>query len=256
MMLVIISLIVTLIINFLLFFVAFKRQSDKLTDFAYSLSFIIVTLYVLLVTSQHSLPLVIMSLMVIAWALRLGIFLVYRIRKSGKDARFDGIRSHFGQFLKFWLGQGVVAWFLLLPLLFVALNDKAAISPLFWVGCIIWLIGVSVESVADIQKYRFNQNPKNKGTWIDSGVWKYSRHPNYFGEICVWVGMYVAAFASLTVLERVIGVASPVAIAISLLFISGIPILEKSADKRWGGQKAYQAYKRRTSILIPLWRKK
>ena len=249
------SLATTLCINFVLFLIAYRRQSDKLTDFAYSLSFITVTILVLVQAKHYSFVLYAMAIMVLLWALRLGSFLVFRIRKSGKDARFDDLRGNFFKFLKFWLAQGLVAWLLLLPLIFTASNDvKTGAS--FIVGVIIYIGGLLVETVADQQKYRFKQRPENKNLWIDEGIWHYSRHPNYFGEICVWVGLYIAAFAGMSGIERSIGLVSPLAIAVSLLFISGIPILEKSADNRWGKDKNYQNYKKRTSLLIPLWPKK
>lgn len=249
------TLLTTLGINFLLFLVAYRRQSDKLTDFAYALSFITVTIVVLVTAPHRSLEVYAIAAMVLFWALRLGGFLVYRIRKSGKDARFDELRSHFFSFLKFWLAQGVVAWLLLLPLIFVASNSQSV--PRLWlVGTLIWAAGLGIEALADQQKYRFKQRPENNGKWIDEGIWRYSRHPNYFGEMCVWVGVYVAAFGGMTDIERLIGLVSPLAITISLLFISGIPILERSADKRWGNDKNYQSYKHRTSLLVPLWHKK
>lgn len=254
-MLLIVSLVVTLLINFFLFLIAFRRQSDKLTDFAYSLSFISVTVVALSIAPHHSPLLYILSAMVLLWALRLGSFLVYRIRKSGKDNRFDKMRTNFAAFLKFWLGQGVVAWLLLLPLLMVASNT-AAVSYVSIIGLAVWAVGLIIETVADQQKYAFKQSPNNKSAWIDTGLWSYSRHPNYFGEICVWIGLYVASLAGLHGIEKLIGIISPLAITVSLLFVSGIPILEKSADKRWGNDKNYQAYKRRTSILLPLWHKK
>jgi len=94
-------------------------------------------------------------------------------------------------------------------------------------------------------------NPANKDKWIDTGIWHYSRHPNYFGEILIWVGIYLYTLASLPLLPAIIGLVSPGFIIILLLFISGIPILEKSADKRWGSNPKYRAYKKQTSILIP-----
>jgi len=119
------------------------------------------------------------------------------------------------------------------------------------IGVAVWAIGLVCETIADLQKMAFSNDPANKDKWIDTGIWHYSRHPNYFGEILVWVGVYLYTLASLPLLPAVIGLVSPAFIIILLLFISGIPILEKSADKRWGSESKYQAYKKRTSILIP-----
>ncbi|HSX05451.1 MAG TPA: DUF1295 domain-containing protein [Candidatus Saccharimonadales bacterium] len=253
-MLLVLCLGIALAINLLLFFVAYHRKSDKLTDFAYALSFISITITAFSLSSIHSMVFTIASGMVLLWALRLGTFLVYRILGTGVDRRFDGMRKDFVKFMRFWLGQGMVAWFLLLPLLSAA-NRTSHPGPLSYIGIAIWLIGFTVEATADGQKYRFKQNPHNKDRWIAEGIWRYSRHPNYFGEITIWIGIYVTVFGSLSALERVVGLASPLAITISLLFISGVPILEKSADAKWGKDKGYQAYKRRTSLVVPWWRK-
>lgn len=252
-MLLISMLLIALAINFFLFLIAYKNQSDKLTDFAYSLSFITIVAAAYSFSSHRTVITTIASLLVLVWALRLGGFLVYRIRKSGTDTRFDSIRGNFFKFLQFWLAQGVVAWFLLLPLLFASQKDAGQITWLFWLGLGVWLLGFIVEVVADVQKTRFKQRASSKGKWIDEGLWHYSRHPNYFGEITVWVGMYLLLFASLSPLEYWIGILSPLSIAITLLFVSGVPPLEKYADEKWGKNKAYQAYKRGTSLIIPLW---
>jgi len=249
------SLLITLIINFVLFLVAYRRQSDKLTDFAYVLSFMVVALVTWLLSNHRSLASTTAVVLVLVWALRLGTFLVMRIRKTGRDKRFDAIRGRFFGFLKFWLGQGFVAWLLLLPVIFM-LSHSSRVTALFSIGFIIWLLGLSIEAMADLQKFRFKQDPKNKGIWIDEGVWRYSRHPNYFGEIAVWIGMYLVAFNTIPTPERIIGLVSPLAIFVTLRYISGIPILEKSADERWGNNPKYKKYKAATPLLIPRWRTK
>lgn len=247
------SLLITLSINFALFLIAFKRQSDKLTDFAYSFSFMVVAATALIASSHRSLAASIAVLLVFAWALRLGSYLVWRIRKVGYDKRFDELRGNFFRFIKFWLGQGFVAWLLLLPILFMLSHDSH-ITWLLALGVAVWGIGFIIEAFADTQKFQFTQNSKNKGKWIDEGLWHYSRHPNYFGEVTVWIGMYLTAFSTMGPLERLIGLISPLAIFITLRYISGIPILEKGADKRWGSEPAYRKYKRTTPLLIPAWR--
>lgn len=247
------TLLIALIINFILFLVAYRHQSDKLTDFAYALSFIVIVTSAYVVSGHRSIVSAVASLAVLIWALRLGGFLVYRIRKTGKDKRFNDIRHDFFKFLKFWLGQGIVAWFLLLPLLFVSSHAITTYGWISWLGLAVWFSGLIIEAVADAQKFRFKQRRDSKNKWIDEGLWRYSRHPNYFGEITVWIGIYLLVVASLGPLERWIGLISPLAITISLVFISGIPLLEKYADEKWGNDKRYQAYKRRTSVLVPLW---
>lgn len=251
-MLIITSLIFVLCINVALFVIAYCLRSDKLTDFAYALSFIAVAASTFIFNDEHSTLLRLLITLVVIWALRLGTFLVIRIRKAGKDTRFDGIREDFLKFLKFWVGQGLVAWVLLLPLLFVA-GTAGQTSSLTYVGVAIWLLGLTIETTADLQKYRFAQNPANKDKWIDSGLWHYSLHPNYFGEMVIWVGFYLATFAALDTPQRLIGLISPLTIILILRFVTGVPPLEKLGQQRWGNNPKYQARLARTNLLLPFW---
>ncbi len=246
----VLGLVVSLVINLAMFVVAFRLQSDKLTDISYAATFATIAVWSFVMSEQSWLH-VVLLVMVSMWALRLGGFLLYRVIKNGKDARFDGMRESFLGFGKFWLAQAITVWVVMIPSIF-AFDASASWSPLATAGFIVWLIGFVCETIADYQKQVFNSNPANKGSWIHSGIWKYSRHPNYFGEILVWVGVYLFVVASLAPLQAVIALVSPLTIVTLLLFVSGIPILEKSADKRWGKAPAYREYKARTSVLIPL----
>ena len=230
-----------------MFIPAFKYKTDKLTDLSYALTFIILIILALLL-KQLTITKLILTLMILAWGLRLGIFLFIRIRKMKKDKRFDGMRESFFRFLKFWTLQGLAVWVILIPALFF-INSN--INKIIWLGFFIWAIGLVIESIADLQKYRFKQDKKNKDKFIQEGIWKYSRHPNYFGEILCWIGVYIFVFTSLTSFQKIIGLVSPLFIIILLLFVTGLPMLEKYADKKWGKQKNYQEYKKKTSILIP-----
>lgn len=245
------ALVFSLGINIVLFLVAYKFQTDKLTDGAYALSFIVVALFGLL-SGNLTFNRVLIFGMVAVWAVRLGGFLLYRINKMGRDQRFDVWRRSFWLLGRFWVLQAIVAWIVLLPALLALQKADINLTMLSFVGIAIWAFGVVVEAVADSQKFSFTQNPKNKGKWIAEGLWSWSRHPNYFGEITVWVGMYIALFSTLTAVERFAGLLSPLTIAATLLFATGIPILEKAADKKWGNVPAYSDYKRRTSILLLL----
>lgn len=241
---------IAVVLNLLLFLVAYRLRSDKLTDISYALTFIILAGIAFSLSSQ-SLYHVLLLVMVGVWAVRIGGFLLYRVVKKGKDRRFDGMREDFLRFGKFWLVQGVTVWVVLLAALW-GFQSESELNWLMAVGGGVWALGLLIESAADFQKYAFSQDRSNKGKWIESGVWKYSRHPNYFGEILVWVGVYIVAAQSLDALQSLVALVSPLFIAILLLFISGVPILEKSADKKWGSLPAYQRYKRRTSLIVPL----
>jgi steroid 5-alpha reductase family enzyme len=245
------SLLLSLGINIAMFLVAYRQKSDKLTDISYALSFAVLAVAAFY-QSDHSPYHAVLLAAILAWAVRIGGFLLYRVIKSGKDRRFDGIRENFRKFGTFWIGQAVTVWALLIPsLLAFRAQDNSSLQ-LVIAGCIIWFIGFLIESIADLQKYRFSQNPANKGKWIESGIWRYSRHPNYFGEILVWMGLYAVTLSTLSTPQALFGLISPITIIVLLLFVSGIPPLERAANKRWGNITAYKIYKRHTSLLIPL----
>lgn len=235
------ALIFAIGFNVLMFIPAFIFKTDKLTDMSYSLTFIGLITYIFF-SKTYSVGVLLLSLMVLVWALRLGIFLFVRINKQKKDDRFDNMRNSFFAFLGFWLLQGFTAWIILIPVIFFD-------GRYYIIGLFIWLLGLLIESFADAQKFSFKKNPKNKVKFIQSGLWKYSRHPNYFGEMLCWIGVYIFAGVWLW------GLVSPLYIIILLLFVSGVPLLEKKADKIWGNNKDYQKYKRETSVLIPLFKK-
>jgi len=246
----IIAIIVSLAINITLFIPAFIYKTDKLTDLSYSISFIILALITFLGSTGTLFHIVLLSIITI-WALRLGIYLLIRIRKISRDKRFDGVRENFWKFLKFWVLQALAVWVILLPSISIFSIEEPVFNTLAYIGLTIWLLGLIIETFADYQKYTFINNEKNKGMWIDSGLWKYSRHPNYLGEMMIWIGVYIFTLSSLVGILPFVMLASPLFIIFLLLFGSGIPMLEKGADKRWGDNPKYQAYKKRVGVLLP-----
>ncbi len=246
-----ITFAVSLGLNMVMFLIAYRLGTDKLTDISYSLTFILLSAYGLIAGPFTPYRLLIFALVLI-WALRLGSFLFSRVLRKGKDSRFDEMRGDFRKFAGFWLLQAITVWIVMIPALLALRTGYLAISLLAWLGVIIWAMGVVIESIADYQKNQFTKKPSNKGRFINSGIWSWSRHPNYFGEILVWVGVYLAAVTALDLPAALIGLTSPVFITVLLLFVSGIPILEKTADARWGTEPEFQTYKRRTNLLIPL----
>jgi steroid 5-alpha reductase family enzyme len=244
-------LVISLLFNITLFLVAYKLQSDKLTDASYALTFLIIAI-VAYSLNEKTLYTTTILLMVIVWAIRIGGFLLQRVIKAGKDSRFDSMRSNFFKFGQFWLLQGVTVWVLMSSVVLAIYSNSNQFNFLALVGLVVFILGLTIETIADLQKSRFHNNLKNKGKWIDYGLWRYSRHPNYFGEILVWIGFYIYAVQSLELCSAVVALISPIFISLLLIFVSGIPLLEKSADKKWGSNKEYLNYKRRTSILILL----
>ncbi len=237
-------------LNVLMFVPAFIFKTDKLTDISYSASFALLA-GILYSLSSHQAIHQILAIMVLAWAVRLGTFLFIRINRMGKDSRFDGMRERFFAFLRFWILQGASVFAVLIAAILVWNQSASTVTTLTYLGMVVFVVGLGLEATADLQKYRFTGNPRNKGKWIASGVWSASRHPNYLGEMLVWIGVYLACFSSLDQSDQLIGLISPVYICSLLLFVSGIPLLEKSADARWGKQAAYRDYKKRTPVLIP-----
>lgn len=239
----------SLFLQILLFIPAYLIKTDKLTDFSYSLGFVGVGAYAFVSGGRDPLHLL-LFIMILLWAIRLGGYLVYRISLIGRDVRFDKIRIDLLKFLQFWLFQGLVIPFILTPS--VMFFQKEAVYDIWMVlGGLTWAVGLLIETFADVQKFNFKKSIVNAGKWIDVGLWRYSRHPNYLGEIMCWVGIYIYTIGQLNVLERAVGLVSPLVILIILVFVSGIPILEKKADEKWKGNKKYLEYKKHTAVLIP-----
>lgn len=244
-------LLIVLGINIALFLVAYRFKSDKLTDISYALSFLALDVAIIFDTKRLSTYGFILFLMVALWAVRIGGFLLIRVLHVGKDRRFDDMRGSFTRFGKFWVGQALTAWILMLPVA-LAQYRGGKVTTLAFVGLVVWSLGLIIEAAADYQKYAFKQLPDNKNQWIQSGLWKYARHPNYLGEILTWVGIYIYCVGTLSLAEKILGLSSPGLITALLLFVSGVPLLEKSANKRWGTLPEYQAYKAKTRLLIPI----
>ena len=167
----------------------------------------------------------------------------------GRDQRFDGVRENFWRFFRFWFFQGVAVWIIMLPVI-VWFGAPGSWSPLKTLGTLVWAIGLAIETIADAQKFAAKRQPGGESRWMDTGLWRYSRHPNYFGELLVWWGIFVFVAGDLTA-PQWLTIVGPIAITFLLLRVTGIPTLEASAAKKWGGDPAYQDYVRRTSRLVP-----
>ncbi|MCA9383385.1 DUF1295 domain-containing protein [Candidatus Dojkabacteria bacterium] len=243
-------LLSALILQIAFFIIAAGFKTDKVTDLAYGGSFATIAL-VLIVTQDYSLPAIICALMVTIWGIRLSGYLFYRILTIKNDKRFDGIREHFLKFASFWILQTVAIWIIFIPSAIVITKAPANITSLAITGLVIWAIGFVIETIADYQKFIFKQNVNNKGKWIDSGLWRYSRHPNYFGEILCWWGIYIFGITYFQGLEF-LSIISPLFITFLLLFVSGVPTLEKKYTERYKNNPEFQKYVSETSLIIPL----
>ena len=248
---ILLSLGIALAVNGAFFAVAAARRTDVVTDLSYSLTFVVLAVVLLFAGAAEPVQLV-ASLLVIAWAVRLGAYLFRRIMRMKVDHRFDGMRDDPLRFARFWLLQAITVAVVMLPVSYLLdQDDPPALGVWSIVGAAVWLAGLLVEAVADAQKSAFRAKEENRGRFVASGLWRYSRHPNYFGEMLVWWGLFLYVLPVLhgAAFAVVIG---PVFITLLLLFVSGIPPLERSADEKYGSDPAYRDYKRRTSILVPL----
>jgi len=238
-------------IQWLAFVPAYLFQTERFFDLMGSVTYIAVMGTAVWLSSVVDARSVLLLVLVGIWALRLGSFLFRRIHKAGKDDRFDEIKPSFARFLNAWMLQGLwVTFTLAAALAAVTTLERKELGIFALVGFLIWLFGFVIEVVADYQKSQFRAGPENKGKFIQSGLWARSRHPNYFGEIVLWMGVAVIALPVLQGWQWVTLI-SPVFVAVLITKISGIPLLEKKADNKWGGQSDYETYKKNTPVLIP-----
>lgn len=244
--------IVTVGYQLLFFIITALLKFDTVTDFAGSTNFIIIAVLTLVLKGSWHFRQVVLTLLVVIWGLRLGIFLLMRILQWGEDHRFDDKRDNLGKLAIFWIFQAVWVWTVSLPVTVVNASDKdPSIQAEDIVGWIMWSLGICIEATADQQKLSFKNSPENRGKWCNIGLWKYSRHPNYFGELLLWWGVFVASAPVLDGAEWLV-ILGPIFLTLLLLFVSGLPLLEESADKKFGTVSAYRIYKKTTSPLIPM----
>ena len=239
------------LIQWVAFIPAYLLQSEKFFDLTGGITYVSVTSMAVLMSPYVDGRSLLLLLLISIWAARLSLFLARRVHRAGKDARFDQLKPSFLRFLNTWTLQGL--WVTLtLPAAMAAITTttRMALGPFALAGVLVWGVGFVIEVVADHQKSRFRSDPANKGQFIRTGLWARSRHPNYFGEIVLWVGI---ALIALPVLRgwQWLTLISPFFVTLLLTRVSGIPLLEKSADARWGGQEDYATYKERTPVLIP-----
>ena len=239
------------LIQWLAFISAYVRQTEKYFDLTGSITFIAVTTIAVLASPVVDGRSLLLWVLVVAWAGRLGSFLFRRIMKAGKDARFDDLKPSFVRFLLTWTLQGLwVTVTLAAALAAITTTTRRSLGVFALLGLSLWAVGFTLEVVADLQKSRFRANPANDGRFITTGLWARSRHPNYFGEIVLWLGVAVIALPVLRGWQWVT-MLSPVFVTLLLVFVSGVPLLEQRADEKWGGRTDYESYKERTPVLIP-----
>ncbi|MFX1334469.1 MAG: DUF1295 domain-containing protein [Promethearchaeota archaeon] len=242
---------IAFIIQWIAFIPAYIKRTEKFFDLTGFLTYSIVIILSVVLSPEINTRSILLMLLVLIWAIRLGIFLFQRILKEGKDKRFKEIKQNAYHFLLAWTLQGLwVSFTLAAALAAITAGQNEEFDIFGLIGLLVWISGFGFEAIADYQKSKFKSKSENKGKFIASGLWSISRHPNYFGEIILWIGIAVIALPTLQG-WRWMTLISPVFVTLLLTRVSGIPLLEKHADEKWGGQEEYEQYKKKTPVLIP-----
>ena len=244
------------ILHWLIFIPSYIYQTEHYFDLIGSISYISIVLFTFLALNNLDIRSVLIGLFIMVWAVRLGSFLFNRVKRDGKDNRFTVMKTKFWWFLFTWTIGGL--WVFITMAAGLAAMTSAKAVPLSWyalIGIVLWLEGFIFEVVADHQKTRFRSKKENRDKFINEGLWSLSRHPNYYGEITLWFGI---AFIAFPVLQgwQLLTLISPIFVYILLTRISGVNMLERRADKKWGDDPEYQLYKETTSSLIPIAKRK
>ena len=245
------TLIVAVLLQVIFFIPSFLLKTEKYYDLVGSLTYVTtVSLAYFSVESKTMIDSII-YFYVMVWALRLGIYLFRRVRNDGKDVRFEKAKRHFFWFLQYWMGQALwVSLTACAAIIAILSPEEDTLPVLAVVGMALWLSGFTIESLSDYQKRVFRKENNPSEAFIHTGLWARSRHPNYFGEITLWTGIAVIALNTLTGIEY-ITLVSPIFVYILLTRMSGVNLLERIADERYGHLEEYQRYKRNTPVLVP-----
>ena len=237
------------------FVVSVIIERNDTADIAWGFGFIVAALTALVTNHNHKAIAIIAVILVAIWGLRLGIHIGLRNLKKPEDQRYKIWRDTWGKwfylrsYIQIFMLQGFLMFLVVFPVLVIENYADKNFSPLLIIGALIWVFGFVFESIGDKQLKKFLIDPKNKGQIMMSGLWKYTRHPNYFGEITQWWGLAVIA---LSCRHGWIGLLGPITITFLILKVSGVPLLEEYYDNN----PAYQEYKLKTSVLVPLPQKK
>ncbi|MDO9628519.1 MAG: DUF1295 domain-containing protein [Acholeplasmataceae bacterium] len=246
-----------LFIFFNLFFViAQLKKNNGIADMAWGLGFIVVAITSLIYQGDYSIQAIAVTALVLLWGLRLFFYIGLRNWSKPEDFRYVEMRKKWktnvkikAYFIVFMLQMSFL-YVISLPIQLVNLvrvDIDMTGYVIVLVGVILWLIGFYFEAVGDQQLKNFKKNPENKGKILSTGLWKYTRHPNYFGEALMWWAVWVVSMSSLSLIP-LYGIVGPIFITYLLLFVSGVPLLEK----KYKNNEAFQAYAKKTSIFFPL----
>ena len=237
------------LIQWVLFIPAYIFKTEKFYDLAGSSTYIFAVSYILYDSSQN-LTNLILGTAIIVWAVRLGSFLFFRIKKAGEDKRFKEIKQSPTRFFLAWSLQGMwVSVCSLCALTALSTENGVVLNGYLYLGFGLFLTGFLIEIIADKQKSKFRSNTDNKDKFINTGLWSKSRHPNYLGEIILWLGISIMSISSLSGLQY-LTLVSPLFTYLLLVYVSGVRLLEESGNKKWGHLNSYKEYVKNTPVLF------
>lgn len=237
------------------FFYALRIKNNSVADIAWGIGFILVALETLVATGLYLPQQIIATTLVIIWGTRLSIHIFMRNHNKPEDARYAEWRKDWGDqilwrsFLQVFMLQGTILLLISAPIILINTTYADGIILYTVLGTIVWMAGFVFESIADYQLKEFLSKAENQGKIMKSGLWRYSRHPNYFGESVMWWGVFIIALQLPWGFLTIIG---PVTITYLLLYVSGVPLLENKLKDR----KDFQEYMKETSVFIPWFVKK
>ena len=239
---VVLAVLLAFFVQWTFFIPAYVFQTEKFYDLIGSITYLSVVLFTLYSSAVKPIESLVVVACVVVWAIRLGSFLFLRIKKDGEDKRFRSIKPSFTRFFMTWTLQGTwVSMCLLCVLTAISSNTGVGSGFTFWLGLFLFVVGFALEVVADIQKSNFRKLLSNKDKFITSGLWGRSRHPNYLGELVLWIGIAVMSIASLEGLQY-LTLISPLFVYVLLMYISGVRMLEESGEKKWGHLDEYKKH--------------
>lgn len=241
-------------VQIIAFVPAYILKTEHFYDLTGGITYLLIVAFMSLEHQQlygdWSVRSLIMSAAVSLWAIRLSSFLFLRVKKAGKDGRFDEIKTSFSRFLLAWCLQGLWVFMCTYPVLITLAAPSVKEGVFLGLGTLLWAIGWAIEVIADKQKSAFNKQVQNKGKFIDVGLWKKSRHPNYFGEFLLWTGITIMGIPVYQDMQWMVLI-TPLFVYWLLNKVSGINMLEARADKKWGNDPSYKAYKESTPVFFP-----
>ena len=249
-------LLLSVLIQLVFFIPSYIFKTERLYDLIGSSTYIVVISFAYYSISNKTITDTILFIFVLIWGMRLGIYLFKRIQRDKEDVRFKKAKENFFWFLQYWMGQALwVSITSCAAVISILKSENNSLNIYVIIGVLIWITGFSVEAIADLQKSKFKKSENTNKKFISTGLWSKSRHPNYFGEITLWMGIYIISLSSFSGIEY-FSIISPIFVYILLTRMSGINMLEKIADERYGHLSEYVRYRENTPVLFPNFKKK